>query len=538
MGIFGNPAGAFVQGAETGMNRQNKQELLKMQKAQHEMTTRTQENANYEMDLLRNALEEEKANNARWKKANLTVNRDRSINAYIGSLRPDAFSNSDEFGGDISQIQDFSRIASPDKKPPQIPNMADDNQVRQIVNILKDEMGDQVEGVSETDLWDAAIKLGMSGEYIAVGETSDTIVPIQKVYGALGAQMNKEAQTKFNSFAKMKNKLLLASKGKLSGDGGAEDSNIKLYSQIQADKKLRDEIIEAGGTVPVQLTNRIAVNENLYNKENLGASAAETARKNREEYTQAQKLESAGKLYKGGAEDVKHFNTLQIKDKEKKFADVQKEVESFRTFKHTSDRINNILSQADIDRDAISNLGFKIKQYLGDTASEWVDKLSGKGVSSQSVKELLKDKKAMAAFNRIETAVGFPMVMLIKEISGAAVTNEEREYLMNLVIGGEFKNMDALTEKMDEFINTLGDRAKKSLNKRITGGKALRPNWGNMVEAEIDKAMTKGIVGSTLDLTSSSEPQTSQETVSPPSVTSQSVSKLQQMKEQIKGMRW
>jgi len=503
MGIYGNPGAAYVQGAEAGASRQQQQETLKMQKQAHDSQMRTNENANFEMDMMRKALEESEANAARWKKANVEVNRDQSINEYIGSLRSDALVNPDEFGGDITKIQDFSRIASPGKKPPQVPNMGDDTQVRQIFNMLREDLGEDTSGIDDLYLWDAAKKLGMSGEYIAVGEGSDQIIPVDKLYGALGAQMNKESHTKFNAYTKMKNKLMQAGKGKLTGDGGEEDIQMQLLNQITSDKKLRDEIVEAGGSVPQQLTNRIAHNENLYRKESIGAASAETGRKNRDEYTQAQKNEAAGKLYKGGAEDVKHFNTLQIKDKEKKFEAVQELVESFREFTGTRARVNELLEQAPITRDAMSNIGYKIKQYLGEETSAWLSKISAKegdekGASKADVAALLNDKKAMAVFNRIETAIGFPMVMLIKEISGAAVTNEEREYLMNLVIGGELKNMDALTEKLDEFVNILGKRAQKGLNKKISGGKALRPNWGDMVEKEITAGMTEGIAGSTL----------------------------------------
>ncbi len=496
-----DPSG-IATGLEAGINRRNtqedrqlKQEQLKTQYQQqaekHAMDMRTNNNANYEMDLLRGKIEEQAAQTKQWKSATMAVNAEQAQNAYIGSLSAQTF-NDDKFGGDISMLQNFSRIASPDKKPPQVPNAANDAQVKQVISFLTADMSpEQLEGMDPVELDSAAKRLMMSGEYIAVGEDSEMIVPIDKVFGAIGASMNKEATTKWDNFLKVKNQYLYATTAKLQGDGSEGDGQLKLYSQIESDKKLRDSILEDGGEVPQALTNRIAHNENVYNKENLGAGEAAAQAKNTREYNQAVKAEQDGTLYKGGAEDVQTFNTSQVKDKEKKFAAVQDKVESARTFHKVKQRINEILSQASIDRDAVSNLGYKIKQYLGDDIAKYIS-------GEKSTKDILGDRKAMAAFNRIETAIGYPMVQLIKDISGAAVTNEEREYLMNLVIGGEFKNMDALTEKLDEFSNIQSKNAVKALNKKITGGKALRPNWGNTAEKEMHSYISSGKVGSTL----------------------------------------
>ena len=216
--MVGFTPGSFVQGMEAGQDRANKQEALKMQKVQmgqateaHNMNMKTQANANYEMDLIKASVEEEKKNLSAFKKSVLTDKRTQVFDGYIDSIPEDTFMTG-KFGGDIKLIQDFSRLVDPDKGVPQAPNPNSDEQRAQLTSLLAEENPDmaswELEGLVDIEM--------ASGEYIATADGK--LVGLDALMGTMGHVPSSKARAKLDSFMQAKNSIGLASKGKYGGE--------------------------------------------------------------------------------------------------------------------------------------------------------------------------------------------------------------------------------------------------------------------------------------------------------------------------------
>jgi len=474
-----NP-GALVTGHQAGRQvvAQQEAERRKSELQTMQMTTQNLQNQENQMIMDKvNSMEQKYKDDY---SASMKSKGDEVATKYYQSLKPDAMV-SNEFSADIGALQTYIKgIPSLAKMGNvRVPNVNDPEEMAKVSQILNIGVTDE-DGYTTEEITNETNMRALSGEVI-INANGDP-VKVQDVFATIGATPEISANKKYEAYMTAVNDMHLAKKGEYGKQA------VDLYSSY---RKIEDDIAEMqerGDVVPEELYDQFIKAKTTYLKKYGGETAPRDFLHQQEEIRRAR----TSPAYEGEATDLLHYNKVQVKDKDKRFGEVQEKVEGARTFIATDNRMREILSEAGsaFTRDAVSTALAKVGQHFEGGLIGLKAALTSKDPAELA--------QAQAAFDRIETAVGYPMVQLIKEISGAAVSDKEREYLMNLVVGGEFKNLNALTEKLDEFKNLKIKEAKKYLDKKVTGGHALRPKWAEMVEAELEGKQSSGKVGSTL----------------------------------------
>jgi len=102
---------------------------------------------------------------------------------------------------------------------------------------------------------------------------------------------------------------------------------------------------ENGEKVPEAFYDQLYKTKSAYLKDSVGDSAAKEYQKTTAELKRAR----TNPAYEGEHEDVKHYNAVQLKDKNKHFEQVQTEVQSFRVFKDTKNRLMELVDKSGIE---------------------------------------------------------------------------------------------------------------------------------------------------------------------------------------------
>lgn len=471
-----NP-GALVTGHQAGRQQVAHQEASRRADEMQNMQLTTQNLQNQENQMIMNKVTDMETRYKEDYSAAMKTRGNETATKYYDSFKPDALT-SGEFSADIGALQNYiDGIPSLAKMGNvRVPNTNDPDEMQKIKQLL-DIGGDEEANYSSEDIAKEANMRALSGEVI-INAQGDP-VRVQDVFATIGAVPEMSAGKKFEAYSKAVNDIHLAKKGKY-GQG-----TVDLYDQALSIKATMDKMKENGDPIPESLQEQYTKVQTAYLKAAAGDTAPSKFIATRKELQRAR----TNPAYPGEASDLEHYNTVQVKDKDKHFETGQQAFRSAETWNDLQGRVNKIFESTNLDRDAMANAGHKLAQYF---------EKEGTGADILGAVFGENKQEAQAAFDRIETTVGYEMALLIKDISGAAVSNEEREYLMNLVIGGEFKNMNTLTEKLDQFVNDKKDKAGKVINQDVTGVKHLRPKLAKQWTEKLKAFGSENIVGGTL----------------------------------------
>ncbi len=222
-----------------------------------------------------------------------------------------------------------------------------------------------------------------------------------------------------------------------------------------------------------KMEEELEYKEDAYNKDLFGAAAAGDEKAKRE---------LAKRVTPAQYQDMQTFASVKDdKDLIGKFGKANDQFDVAKDANRVRNKVFDVLEKSGLDYDAIA----KIKNEAGGVVNEAMKSVFDKSLTSE------EHSKAYAT---IQATLGEFMADYIRSISGAAASDTERAYLMDVVFGGAWKDKNSLEAAMNTFVS---NKSEKASNLYSDYGDRVKPNLSRERKAEMktwsDRQLKKGV---------------------------------------------